>query len=73
MSYQVGKVTLNSYLLSDTTSRGFGYLHRHIQLNAKNSSRLKQGTLVISNNPVAGYIIIIQARITYFWNIVTPD
>ena len=83
------KYLLNLEPLPNTTFYGSRYLHNHVLLNIwinladdfsmysiftfNTSSRLKQGTLTISNHPVKGSIILMQVRFTSFLMIAPPE
>ena len=82
------KSRLNSDLLSNTTWRGRGYMHRHVLLNnwltladdlsvysllpVIFSSRSYVGISTISNQPVARSIIVLQVILTLFLMIAPP-
>ena len=79
---------LNSDPLSNTTFRGHRYLHSHVLLNSwidladdlsiysslpdATSPRSNVDILNISNQPVAGSIIVMQVRLALFQMIAPP-
>ena len=82
------KSSLNSDPLSNTTLCGRRYMHKHVLLNRwltlvdnlsmypslpdVTPSRSNVGILKISNQPVAGSVIVIQVRQTLFQMIAPP-
>ena len=82
------KSRLNSFILSNTTLRGYGYLISPSLSNKRitlvdylsmyssfihiTSSILNVKILTISNQPVSGFTVVIQMRLTYFLMISPP-
>ena len=82
------KSRLNSFILSNTTLRGYGYLISPSLINNWitlvdylsmyssfihiTSSILNVKILTISNQPVSGFTVVIQMRLTYFLIISPP-